>query len=85
MPNIQGELRKGCGKRSGRSCKNRSRSEVGERCGKRRSRTTCESNKTVEPGVFGFFGFVDDTHTSTTQFFDDVVMRNGLAAERVGT
>ena len=35
-----------------------------------------ESNKAVEPRVLGF---VDDTHTTAAELFDDAVVRNGVA------
>ena len=40
-----------------------------------------ESKRNVESGVFGF---VDDPHPASAEFFDDPVMRDGLADERVG-
>jgi hypothetical protein len=30
------------------------------------------------------FGSINDTHTATTKFLDDAVVRDGLADERVG-
>jgi hypothetical protein len=35
-----------------------------------------ESDEAAEASVFGF---VDDAHSSTAEFFDDAVMRDGLA------
>ena len=40
-----------------------------------------QTHSAMEPRVFGF---VDDTHTTTTELFDDAVMRDGLAEERIG-
>lgn len=35
-----------------------------------------EGHETVE---FGVFRFIDDAHAPATEFFDDAVVRNGLA------
>jgi hypothetical protein len=35
-----------------------------------------ESNEAVKLGVFGF---IDDTHTTATKFFDDAIVSDGLA------
>jgi hypothetical protein len=35
-----------------------------------------QGNEAIEPGVFGF---VNHTHAATTKFFDNAVVRDGLA------
>jgi hypothetical protein len=37
-----------------------------------------------EAAEFGVFGFVDDTHASAAEFFNDAVMGDGLADRRLG-
>jgi hypothetical protein len=38
-----------------------------------------EKLERYEPPQLGVFGLVNHAHAATTQLFDDVVMRNGLA------
>jgi hypothetical protein len=40
-----------------------------------------EGDATVKAGIVGF---VDDAHTAAAEFFDDAVMRDGLAEQGVG-
>ena len=40
-----------------------------------------QSDKAIE---FDVLGLVHNTHTATTEFLDDAVMRDGLADERIG-
>jgi len=44
-------------------------------------RQELQSDETAE---FGVFGFVDDAHSATAEFFDDAVMRNCLAEQGFG-
>ncbi len=44
-------------------------------------REKLQRNKAAKPGVFRF---VDDAHTTATQFFKDAVMGDTLADERLG-
>jgi hypothetical protein len=40
-----------------------------------------ESDKTVQPSVFGF---VDHAHSTAADFLEDVIVGNGLAQQRMG-
>jgi hypothetical protein len=41
-----------------------------------------QGNEAIQAGVFGF---IDDTHASSTKPFVDAVMRDGLALQRLGS